>query len=264
MKMKPLTCGRPFQTRAFTLTELLAVITIIALLAALLFPALSRARAKGQSASCNNNLRQTGLSLAMYVADHHRYPPMWGQDTGTFQTWSDRLAPYTSISWTNPSWHCPAYIANNGVIKLVKPPKEVIVFTSYSYNAYGIADQGDSLNLGLGIRRSDSLASEPEVQKPSEMYAVADSRTFRNMSFPGEGIVKGPIGTILMRAFDDPPEEMAPLHGKGYNILFADGHVDFVNRSYYLFPPRSAQHWNRDNQPHQETWAPRKLWAVQQ
>jgi prepilin-type processing-associated H-X9-DG protein/prepilin-type N-terminal cleavage/methylation domain-containing protein len=258
------TCGQALRTRAVTLVELIVVIAIVALLAALLLPALSRARAKGQSAACKNNQRQIGLSLAMYLADHHRYPPMWGEDMGDFQTWSDRLSPYTSISWTNSSWHCPAYIANKGVIKLVKPPQEVLVFTSYSYNAYGIADQSDSLNLGLGIRRSPSLASEPEVLAPSEMYTVADSRTFRDMLFPGQGMVKGPIGTIEMRAYDDPPEEMAPFHGKGYNILFADGHVVFVNRGDYLFPPRSAQHWNRDNRPHTEAWAPRKLWAVQQ
>jgi prepilin-type processing-associated H-X9-DG protein len=96
------------------------------------------------------------------------------------------------------------------------------------------------------------------------MYAVADSRTFKNMSFPGEDIKTGLVGTILMRAYDTPAEETDPLHGKGYNILFADGHVVFVRRNDYLYPPRTANHWNRDNGPHPEAWAPRKLWAVQE
>jgi prepilin-type processing-associated H-X9-DG protein len=256
------TSGQPFQTRAFTFAELLVVIGIIALLVALLFPALSKARAKSQGASCKNNLLQIGLSMAMYVADHHRYPPLLGaKEAGRFTAWPDRLAPYVSVTWTNRSWHCPPYIADNGVIRLEQP-----IFTSYSYNAYGIADQNGLPNLGLGFSRSASLASEGDVRVPSEMYAVADSRTFKDLLFPQDGITTGAglTGTVLMRAYDIVPEETNPLHGKGYNILFADGHVDFVNRNDYLFPPRSAQHWNRDNQPHPEAWAPRKLWAVQQ
>src|SRR5512140_931547 len=105
----------PNGTRAFTLLELLVVIAVIVLLAALLLPVLSKTRAQGQSASCKNRLRQIGLSLAMYFADHHYYPPMWGEDAGAFQTWSDRLYPYTPLKWTNSSWQCPAYTAQNGV-----------------------------------------------------------------------------------------------------------------------------------------------------
>jgi len=58
--------------------------------------------------------------------------------------------------------------------------------------------------------------------------------------------------------------ETAPPHGKGYNMLFCDGHVAFVNRRDYLYPPRTARHWNRDNQPHSEAWAPPYYWMVQQ
>jgi prepilin-type processing-associated H-X9-DG protein len=58
--------------------------------------------------------------------------------------------------------------------------------------------------------------------------------------------------------------ETAPPHGAGYNVLFVDGHVVLVKRSDYLFPPRSAHNWNRDNQPHQEAWAPMSEWVVQQ
>jgi prepilin-type processing-associated H-X9-DG protein len=57
--------------------------------------------------------------------------------------------------------------------------------------------------------------------------------------------------------------ETDPPHGPGYNVLHVDGHVALVKRSDYLYPPRTAQHWNRDNQAHPEAWAPKSQWVIQ-
>ena len=56
--------------------ELLVVIAIIAILAALLLPALSRAKLKGQETACRNNLRQMGLGFFMYLTDHSKTYPI--------------------------------------------------------------------------------------------------------------------------------------------------------------------------------------------
>src|ERR1035441_8719181 len=84
----------------FTLVELLVVIAIIAILAALLLPALSKAKAQGQSTVCKNHLNQIGKAMTMYISDYNIYPA-WSDP------WANKLIPYEPLSWTNPSWHCP-------------------------------------------------------------------------------------------------------------------------------------------------------------
>jgi prepilin-type N-terminal cleavage/methylation domain-containing protein len=80
------------KVRAFTLIELLVVIAIIAVLAALLLPALAAARLKAQSIKCMSNLRQGTLSAVMYQDDHHGVVT----DPGTSLLWMTPLLQYVS------------------------------------------------------------------------------------------------------------------------------------------------------------------------
>jgi prepilin-type N-terminal cleavage/methylation domain-containing protein/prepilin-type processing-associated H-X9-DG protein len=247
----------------FTMIELLVVIGIIGVLAALLLPALSRTRTQAHSAACKNNLRQIGMALTMYASDTRSYPAFMG-DTSPYQPWADRLYQYYPISWTNASWNCPSFLANRGIISRWTSSNKVWS-ASYSYNGRGIVGVitwQDSpallqqLNLGLGWPRKRP-AVEPEVLAPSEMYAVADARCIARGN-----LVQGQMRMTPWKIAFGGVESPSP-HAQSYNLLFVDGHVLAVKRSDYLFPPRTAPHWNRDNQPHPEAWAPTSFWVVQ-
>jgi prepilin-type N-terminal cleavage/methylation domain-containing protein/prepilin-type processing-associated H-X9-DG protein len=265
-------CRKPLRkggATAFTLVELLTVIAIIGILAALLLPALSKVKAQGQSAVCKNHLSQIGKAMTMYVSDYNVYPPRG-------DPWENKLIPYEPLSWTNISWHCPTYIAEGGLVAWEPPPPgggPTKVWTSYSYNAfgmdgYGTTPGGDVVGkgypLGLGTMQWNSFVHDHLVVAPSQMYAVADSRPFwfsRNNGFVGRQVMTPWKWFPSMLNAND--GEAKPPHSEGYNMLFADAHVELVKRKDYLYPPRTAHHWNRDNQAHQELWCPTSEWAVQ-
>ena len=242
--------------RAFTLLELLSVIVIIFLLCLITISAASRAKEQARSMQWRNQLRQIGVAMAVYLTDSRRYPPMW--DATAKELWADKLYAPKHGAWTNVDWNCPRYCSKGGTLGNTD---EDNISISYSYNWRGTATgwAGRAKGplpapLGLGHVSKDEVL-EPEVQAPSEMYAVADVRgTIHDSQLSGNP-------KMSLYRFSG-VTEAPPLHETGYGILFADGHVASVKRTNYLFPPRSAHSWNRDNQQHSETWAPIDEWGA--
>ncbi len=234
--------------RAFTLIELLAVLAILGVLAALLFPALSRSKGKAQEIQCVNNLHQLGLGLQNFAADNHAYP------SGIAGTNSDNPGPWyvqmqrggfdASKPRTNflsaGVWRCSS-------ARLSVDPHSGGMSISYGYNAYGAAIGNPTNALGLmGHFVSLSAMFEPikesEVPVPSDMMAIGDS-------------ISG--GVFFMRMsldyLDRNGRAFARHQGK-INVVFCDGHVESPTlKSVFQDTNDTALvRWNRDHLPHRE------------
>jgi prepilin-type N-terminal cleavage/methylation domain-containing protein/prepilin-type processing-associated H-X9-DG protein len=242
---------------AFTLIELLVVIAIIAILAAMLLPTLSRAKAQAQSTSCKNHLHQMGFALNMYVQDSKEYPYLLAPphlDTSGRLSWPDALQPYYRLYWTNRSYHCPAY--QGQVTNFFFFP-----IGSYSYNALGVGQLHppagqDGPWLGLGYDAHKPPIRENEVLAPSDMFAMMDARggysqqDFGFAGFSGDyATICSPISPYNIDQLQQPPQ-----HGDRFNVLFCDSHVLSIKLVALFNATNTASSWNRDHQPHPESW----------
>ncbi len=260
---------------AFTLIELLVVIAIIAILAAMLLPALSRAKAKALSVACKSNLHQMGLGLGMYVGDAARYPFVtYWPDNGLLSAgieWVEVLRPYYPIAWTNRSYHCPAYsghiAAPYGFSSAGLGFYNYEYLGSYGYNGWGTwANNGWGINgndpgpnLGLGgvsnpMMYRPSPVSDAKVLAPSDMIAMGESR----MSLMNDFNINQTrlwSGTDMLVCVVTVPDVVYPLeHGRNCNMVFCDAHVEDLPSAKLFNPTNTASRWNNDHQPHPETW----------
>jgi prepilin-type N-terminal cleavage/methylation domain-containing protein len=209
--------------RAFTLIELLIVIAIIAILAALLMPALSGAKSKSQRADCANHLQQLGLAVQMYTPDNDgKLPENFPLAANTTNTWvagnmtdlrdstnqilirQGKLFPYANQV---PLYRCPADPSRtNGVSRVRSYSMNGWVGSRYMEGTYH--QEGyrtfvrDSEIAGAGAARLWMIVDEHEASIDDAWFLVTmdDSKPFA--SFP------------------------ATRHDRGYGLNFADGHVE--------------------------------------
>lgn len=254
--------------RAFTLIELMVVVTIILILLSFLIPAVDRVMGMAQDMTCRAHLQQMGIGLVTYSLNEEFLPASWVggrtnlvNGTNAAAVWPGQIRKYAGGFEATDMFNCPTAPKSTWWIPRLGSPNPALygyenteyyvpghesVGNSYGHNNDGTRTHTPTTTLfnQLGLSNfPDTLAQLLPIQnvvQPSQFLCFGDS-----------------LQDNIWDAFIDPAvagESLSRRHNGGCNLLFADGHVEYIpdpqpyedDTGCICIDPAKGRLWNND------------------